>query len=558
MKRWILFGVIVALVTTVAAPATVLGAELALDPTSAPSAVSQLWARADGPAARSTQTGGWLWGPALRAMTTEPYVESPNGARAVFYFDKARMEISDPNKDPQSQWYVTAGLLVRDLIAGQIQVGNDAFVPTAPAQVAVTGDIDNNPLSPTYATLAPLASIGANIAANRSPNHVGQTVTALLQADGTVVPGAVSDSAVAIGGYDDVLGHNIPKLFTDWMANQTISEQYLVGHPLTEPFWVNSMVGGKQKRVLMQAFERRVLTYTPDNPAGWKVESGNVGLDYRFWHGLVEPTDQNLVPVASKVPFGEIVTEKAQQYGLDPYLFAAVAKVSSNYNPLFQSQDSREGFFGVRTDYLSQQAYPLDPRVNADVAAKKLAELHQGTSDWRAVLAQYFTGSANPDWSNQALNDFVNGVLNTQATLISDLNQPPVQLASEPPTQTPAPAQTQAQGLTLLGTGQAAYYSSSYSTAWWDNTLQKYASWGSAAAGWALDPNGYYCVRPGFTPGQRIQLTANGVTLWCTVGDTVATQDLANWKAKWVIELSWNTFQALKLAGNNHVEVRAP
>jgi hypothetical protein len=371
-----------------------------------------------------------------------------------------------------------------------------------------------------------------------------------LQADGTVVPGAVSNNAVSIGAYDDVLGHNIPKLFTDWMAQQSVSEQALVGHPLTEPFWVDSMVGGKQKRVLMQAFERRVLTYTPDNPSGWKVESGNVGLDYRYWNGLVEPTDQNLAPVASKVPFGEIVANKAQQYGIDPYLLAAVAKVSSNYNPLFQSQDGREGFFGVRTDSLSQQAYPLDPQVNADVAAKTLAELHQGMSDWRGVLADYFTGSANPDWSNPALNDFVSGVLNTQATLISDLNQPPVQLASE------APAQT--QSLKVIGIGAAAYYSPSYTTAWWNNTLQRYAGWGNVAPGWSLDPNGYYCVHPGYTPGQRIQLSANGVTLWCTVGDTVATQDLANWQAKWVIELSWNTFQALGLAGNNHVEVRAP
>lgn len=88
MKRWILFGVIVALVTTVAAPATVLGDELTLDPSSAPPAVAQLWSRADGPNAPSSHGGGWLWGPAMRAMTVEPYQESPDGARAVFYFDK--------------------------------------------------------------------------------------------------------------------------------------------------------------------------------------------------------------------------------------------------------------------------------------------------------------------------------------------------------------------------------------------------------------------------------------------------------------------------------------
>lgn len=544
MKRWILLGGVVALLTTFAAPATVLGNELSLDPQSAPTAIAELWARADGPAAMSGQSRTWLWGPAMRAMTREPYKESPNGYRSVFYFDKARMEITDPNQDPHSQWFVTAGLLVRDLIAGQIQVGNNSFIKSEPANIPATGDMSNNPLSPTFASLATVASIGAGVESNHSPNLVGQPVTALLKGDGTVQPGAVSDSSVTLGAYDDQMGHNIPKLFEDWLAQQPVSRQYLVGLPLTEPYWVDSMVGGQQKRILMQAFERRVLTYTPDNPPGWKVESGNVGLQYRAWHGMTEPSDPNLYPLASQVPFGEIVVDKAAQYSIDPYLLASVAKVSSGYDPLFQSADGRQGFFGVRSDLLGQQTYPLDPLVNADVAAKKLSELHQGNSDWRAVLAQYFTGSPNPDWSSAALNDFVNGVLNTEAKLISDLNQPLVTLANE--------------RLTLLGVGHAAFYSPNYSVAWWNNTLRKYATWGQAAAGWSLDPNGYYCVHPGFIPGQRIQLSANGVTLWCTVGDTVASRDLASWQAHWVIEMSWNTFQALKLDQSNWVEVRSP
>ncbi|MGA7669419.1 MAG: transglycosylase SLT domain-containing protein [Nitrolancea sp.] len=544
MKRWILLGGIVALMTMFAAPATVLGNELSLDPQSAPTAVAALWSKADGAAARSGQSRAWLWGPAMRAMTREPYQESPNGYRSVFYFDKGRMEITDPSRDPQSNWYVTAGLLVRDLIAGQIQVGNNSFVKSEPAYIPVVGDITNNPVAPTFAAIASVASVGTNIDKNRSSNLTGQNVTSLLGADGTVQSGAVSNSNVILSGYDDQLGHNIPKIFVDWLSSQTVSQQYLVGHPLTEPYWVDSMVGGKQKRILMQAFERRVLTYTPDNPANWQVESGNVGLQYRAWHGLTEPSDANLDALASQVPWGEIITNKAAQYGIDPYLLAAVAKVSSGYNPLFQSSDGREGYFGVRSDYLGDEAYRLDPLVNADFAAKKLSELHQGNSDWRAVLADYFTGSANPNWQDPTLNDFVNGVLGTEGSLISDLKQPLVTLAS--------------QKLSLIGTGHAAFYSPSYTTGWWNNTLRKYSSWGQAAAGWSLDPNGYYCVHPGYIPGQRIQLTANGVTLWCTVGDTVASQDLASWQAHWVIELSYNTFQALKLNQSNWVEVRSP
>lgn len=479
----------------------------------------------------------------MRAMTLEPYKESPNGQRQVFYFDKGRMEITNPNADPHSSSYVSAGLLVRDLIAGHIQVGNTTFIQVTPAQVPVTGDLVNNPLSPTFASLFPIASI-EGIGDNHNPNRVGQKVTDLLKADGTVVPGAVPESNVTLGAYDDQIGHNIPKLFEDWLSRQQLPREFLVGHPLTEPFWVDSMVGGKQKRVLMQAFERRVLTYTPDNPANWQVESGNAGLQYRLWRGLDEPGDANLYALASGVPYGETITGKAAQYGIDPFLLAAVAKVSSGYDPYFQTADGRQGFFGVRADFLRQQDYPLDPLVNADVAARKLSEFHQYSSDWRAVLAQYFTGSPHPDWSDPALNSFVNDVLNTEGKLISDLKQPPLTLAS--------------QNLRVIGVGHAAFYSPSYTTAWWNGTLQKYASWGNIAAGWSPDPNGYYCVHPGYIPGQRLQLTANGVTLWCTIGDEVASRDLASWQAHWVIELSYNTFQALHLNGNNWVEVRSP
>jgi hypothetical protein len=35
--------------------------------------------------------------------------------------------------------------------------------------------------------------------------------------------------------------------------------------------------------VLLQCFERRCLTYAPDNPPGWQVEAGNVGQHYHAW-----------------------------------------------------------------------------------------------------------------------------------------------------------------------------------------------------------------------------------------------------------------------------------
>ena len=58
---------------------------------------------------------------------------------------------------------------------------------------------------------------------------------------------------------------------------------YATGYPLTEAYWTDVLVGGVQKQVLVQVFERRVLTYTPSNSDGWKVEAGNVGQHYYTW-----------------------------------------------------------------------------------------------------------------------------------------------------------------------------------------------------------------------------------------------------------------------------------
>jgi hypothetical protein len=56
-----------------------------------------------------------------------------------------------------------------------------------------------------------------------------------------------------------------------------------IGLPLMEPVWVQAIVDKKAKDVLLQCFERRCLTYTPDNAPEWRVEMGNVGRHYFDW-----------------------------------------------------------------------------------------------------------------------------------------------------------------------------------------------------------------------------------------------------------------------------------
>ena len=58
---------------------------------------------------------------------------------------------------------------------------------------------------------------------------------------------------------------------------------YATGYPITEAYWADVLVGGTERLVLMQCFERRCLTYTPGNPEGWQVEAGNVGQHYHTW-----------------------------------------------------------------------------------------------------------------------------------------------------------------------------------------------------------------------------------------------------------------------------------
>src|SRR5207253_7441220 len=72
-------------------------------------AINKVWQRTDYPVQVGKVARTWVWGNRI-AATTEPMAESPGGSREVVYFDKARMEINDPNANPSSPWYVTNGL----------------------------------------------------------------------------------------------------------------------------------------------------------------------------------------------------------------------------------------------------------------------------------------------------------------------------------------------------------------------------------------------------------------------------------------------------------------
>ncbi|HQZ90252.1 MAG TPA: Ig-like domain-containing protein [Thermomicrobiales bacterium] len=248
------------------------------------------WERTDRPVLDQTARRTWMWGPAAFSdELPETYLEAARGSRTVQYYDKSRMEITDPAGDVSSPWFVTNGLLVVELVTGRLQVGNNVFVPLPAAAVSVAGDPDD--LSgPTYATIAtvldaPAAPPGASYAER-------------LSRDGTIVRDpALAARDVRVALVDDVTRHAIAAPFWAFMTSSGAvwdgggivdnplfeNPYYATGRPISEAYWATVRVGGTPHDVLLQCFERRCLTYTPDNPDGWQVEAGNVGRHYFTW-----------------------------------------------------------------------------------------------------------------------------------------------------------------------------------------------------------------------------------------------------------------------------------
>src|SRR5205814_4970825 len=110
-----------------------------------------VWTRTDADVAAQTLTRGWVWGPGPGLAGLEPYADAPGGQRLVQYFDKARMEVNNPQADPASPWFSTNGLLTVELLTGRVQTGDTRFEQRNPAQIPIAGDTDDAN-APTYAT----------------------------------------------------------------------------------------------------------------------------------------------------------------------------------------------------------------------------------------------------------------------------------------------------------------------------------------------------------------------------------------------------------------------
>jgi hypothetical protein len=283
------------------------------------SAFYRLWERTDAPVMKNTVDRTWYWGPAPMVTLNEGYVEGYEGQRRVQYWDKGRMEISNPNESPANPWYVTAGLLPLEMISGQVQVGDQQFDVIGASQVPIAGDPNpDNMYAPTYASFASVTTVpahyqitGAGLSVYGTAPRYGDLVDETLDVYGNV--GTRPDLATMHPGtrlvyYDSILGHNIPVVFWDFLqrvgkvqingeerTDLLVDWQYVMGHPASEPYWVRTKVKHVEQDILVQVYERRVLTYNPNNPPGWEVEMGNVGQHYYKWrYGMAEPVNRSM------------------------------------------------------------------------------------------------------------------------------------------------------------------------------------------------------------------------------------------------------------------------
>ncbi len=279
--------------------ALLAGALIAVQPAwAAPNSASifrRVWERQDTPVEQQVANRSWTWGQLVSpvvlgtAITREAFADIPDGSREVLYFDKSRMEINDPTADPNATWYVTNGLLPIEMITGKLQSGYNQFEDRAAANIAAIGDPGQ---VPTYADLRRLYQSPGAV----NPSDLGKPATGFLNTDGSIsgFNSYVNDPATLLVRGEN--NHGVAKAFVDFMSqrglvydqgryirDQVYDPLFVFGLPVTGAYWVKVGVGGIERPILFQVFERRVLTYNPANPAGWRIEMGNVGRHYFEW-----------------------------------------------------------------------------------------------------------------------------------------------------------------------------------------------------------------------------------------------------------------------------------
>jgi hypothetical protein len=210
-----------------------------------------------------------FWGTHASEAKYERYDNNPGAKRLVQYFDKGRMEVTKGE--------VTFGLLATDMVTGCVQISDSKCVDRSPAKTPVAGDPGG--LGPTYADIYDYRS---TILAAKG-KRIGQPINLFFDTDHTLYTDRAPDASLPkLTDYDDVTGHNVLRQFTNYRDEVGFTT---IGYARSEPAAAFFTVGGVKRVIAFQVFERRVLTFTPDNPTAFQVEMGNIGQHYFNWLG---------------------------------------------------------------------------------------------------------------------------------------------------------------------------------------------------------------------------------------------------------------------------------
>lgn len=185
----------------------------------------------------------------------------PLGAAGVWnglpfqLFEKGRIEDHHANAELPPERRFQYGLLVDELIQAGVKlpIGGDASTLT-------------------YADLRAWAAPAARIA----PPAGFTGLTAMLS-DGSVFVPFTADLSPAPG-------HVVAPWFWAYINRQDLFPDgwlHDIGLPITEPLEALVDKGqAKGRRIIVQAFQRTILTDDPLNPPQWRIERANVGSDY--------------------------------------------------------------------------------------------------------------------------------------------------------------------------------------------------------------------------------------------------------------------------------------
>ncbi len=296
-----------------------------------------------------------FWGPLSLARDgqREAYKEAASGQRLVQYFDKTRMELTNP-----ASGTVTNGLLTVELKSGKMQLGDATFEQRQPAKVNIAGDPGND--GPTYADLAQLPE--------RTEQIFSSNVFYAFDKKSGKFTGNHSGAHFPftyVSSPDNRYGQFVYQIFYDFIKTLPLPMEQTTGYPISPVIDATVLIGGKPTSVEIQAFERRVLTYNLDTAAHRNtdttltgVEFGNIGQHYFTWRyesgAPAPPAPAATIPAVSSSYPGKIVYETGTgDTNASVYVMNAdgsgKVKVGDGRSPLFSPDGKRIAFYASRS-----------------------------------------------------------------------------------------------------------------------------------------------------------------------------------------------------------------